>query len=345
MRISRTDQQLGSIAAPALSPVDNVYVGTNEVLLMCVGFEDRAIEVLRRAVHSGSRGFRALCIDYLPVNAGNRSEEVARLCAESDVKRETWVYDRENPAGAAEELIKLVGDARLHIDVSGMSRLLIVQLVSKVVRERILDRTLIWYTEALDYPPTREVVDAKLGDPADALGVAMFLSSGVFGLMVVPELSSVAMQGQPIVLVVFPSWNTMQIAALRSELQASLYVIVHGAPPDGTNEWRTEAIKRLNGTETLTPREDFTASTLDYRETIRVLLDVYRAHAQREKIVVAPTGSKMQSVSIGIAAGWLSDLQIVYPTPRTFSPPEEYTRGVKAVYTLPLSAFQLPAPE
>lgn len=342
MRVARLDEQLASIPGPPLETVETPAFGRNDALIVCAGFEDRAIEVLKRAAEGGARDFRVISVEYLPSNASNRTETVRELCERCNASRTSWTFDRESPAGAAEEVFALAGGASIHIDVSGMSRLLIVQLLAQAARQGILDRTTLWYTEALEYPPTRDEVEARLSDPTDALGVAMFLSSGVFGLTVVPELSSVAMQGQPIVLVAFPSWNPMQLAALRAELQASLFVSVHGIPPDHSNAWRPEAVAKLNRSETLAPVQEFRTSTLDYRETLEVLLNVYRAHAQREKIVVSPTGSKMQSVAVGLLCGWLGDIQIVYPTPRTFSAPDDYTRGAKTLYRLPLAAFAPP---
>jgi len=342
VRVTRLDEHLAAISPPQLEAVESASLASTDVLVVCAGFEDRATEVLKRAVAGGGRDFRVVCVEYLPRNDTNRSAEVRELCERAGARQETWVFDRENPAGAAEELLRRAGAGQLQVDISGMSRLLVVQLLARATRERLLGRTTLWYTEALEYPPSREEVEARLADSGDALGVAMFLSSGVFGLTVVPELSSVAMQGQPIVLTAFPSWNPMQLAALRAELQASFFVIVHGVPPDDANAWRPEAIARLNRSETLLPQLEVRAGTLDYRETLKALLDVYRAHARREKIVVAPTGSKMQSVAVGIVCGWLSDLQVVYPTPRTFSAPTEYTRGVKALYRLPLGSFERP---
>ena len=46
------------------------------------------------------------------------------------------------------------------------------------------------------------------------------LSSGVFDVIAVPELSSVALGGQPIRLIAFPSFNTDQLTALVSEIQS-----------------------------------------------------------------------------------------------------------------------------
>jgi hypothetical protein len=342
MRVARLDEQLGRVSGPPLEVVTNILFGADDLVVVCAGFEDRAVEVLKRAVAGGSRDFRVICIEYLPANAGNRAPEVLELCRLAGARLEIFHYDRENPAGAGDQLLDRVQGNRLHMDVSGMSRLLIIQVVTEAVRAHMLDRATLWYTEALEYPPTPAEVDALLSDSADATSVAMFLSSGVFGLTAVPELSSVAMHGQPIALVAFPSWNTMQLAALRAELQASTFITVHGIPPDPSNAWRPDAIARLNRLDALAPQESVRASTLDYRETLVALTNAYAKRRHRDKLVVSPTGSKMQSLAVGILCGWLHDVQIVYPTPRTFSPPHEYTRGVKAVYKLELALFQLP---
>lgn len=344
MRVARLDDRLAQVDAPAAELCAAPSFGKDDTLVVCAGFEDRATELLRRAVAGGSRDFRVVCIDYLPPNLENRKAEVRQLCSEGNANLQFYVYDRESPSGAAAAVLERAKDGALNIDISGMSRLLIVQLLSESIRTGEASRATVWYTEAEQYPPSEEEVAERSADVADAIGTAMFLSSGVFGLSVVPELSSVAMQGQPMVLVAFPSWNTMQLAALRAELQASSFVAVHGIPPGAENSWRPDAIARLNNLDALGPRKDVNVSTLDYREMVRALVAVYREHGQREKIVIAPTGSKMQSVGVGIACGWLQDIQVVYPTPREFCSPKEYTHGARAVYRTSLQAFD-PSPE
>ncbi|MDB4928236.1 MAG: hypothetical protein JWM10_720 [Myxococcaceae bacterium] len=344
MRVCRVDEWLRRLSQPELHVGIAPKLGVGDVLLMCAGFEDRAIEVLRRAVRSGCHGFRVLCIGYLPEIPENRGTEVASLCASAQATLESVPFDRERPAGTAERILAQVPSAdRIHIDLSGMSRLLIVQLVSSIVRGGRSALCEVLYCSAFDYPPTREQVEKTLSESADLVGVTMFVSSGVFGLTIVPELSSVAMQGQPMRVIAFPSWNTTQLAAVCSEIQASYFTIVHGTPPDAQNAWRRDVIRELNRVDSLPAREEFNVSTLDYRETLNLILDVYAEHGQREKLVISPTGSKMQSLAIGIACGFLRDLQVVYPTPRSFAPPKDYTRGVGDVYRLPLGRFTLPA--
>ena len=343
MRVLRVDEWLRQLPHPELQVITAPKLGSDDVLLTCAGFEDRAIEVLRRAVSAGCRGFRVLCIEYLPELSANQGEEIASLCAQAQGTLESLTFDREHPAGAAERILARVPDSLcLHVDLSGMSRILIVQLVAALVRSARTARSEVLYCSANVYPPRREQVESNLAEHTDLVGLTMFVSAGVFGLTIVPELSSVAMQGQPIRVIAFPSWNTKQLAAVCSEVQASHFTIVHGIPPDPRNAWRLGAIRSLNRVESLPAQEECNVSTLDYRETLDLLLNIYNTNRQREKLVVSPTGSKMQSLAVGVVCAFLRDLQVVYPTPRLFAVPADYTRGVGHLYRLPLEQFVAP---
>ncbi|HUF11360.1 MAG TPA: hypothetical protein VMO47_18710, partial [Rhodothermales bacterium] len=290
-RLLRLDEQLGARAWPVLATPASLPLAPGDTLITCAGFEDRSTEVLRLAAAAGTSGVDVVSVQYSPRLAENRESMVAALCDRMGTRPEVVQYDREDPQGAADAIFRRVrGSSRIYIDISGMSRLLVVQLVSEGLRVALGSRLSIAYTEALEYPPTRAEVDARLASDEDPLGIMMFLSAGVFGLTIVPELSSVAQQGQPLRVVAFPSWNTTQMAAVCSELQASSFTIVHGRPPLSENAWRTEAIRTLNRVEALTNPEHQHASTLDYRETLRILLNVYAEHGQQEKLVVIPTG-------------------------------------------------------
>ncbi len=340
MKVTRIDERLNALAYPSLVSVETPELNEGDVLLMCAGFEERAVEVLRRAVLGGRRGFAVICVDYLPAVSANQNAEVEHLCQAAGAALRMIQFDREQPAGAARAILDLVpGASRLTIDLSGMSRLLIVQLIASIIREGRVALSEVLYCTAQTYPPSPEEVAAKMEELSDLIDVTMFVSSGIFGLTIVPELSTVAMQGQPIRLVAFPSWNITQFATVCAEMQASYFTIVHGIPPRSENAWRRDAIRTLNRVDSLPPRDEVDASTLDYSETVRLLLKVYSEHGQREKLVISPTGSKMQSLAVGLVCGFLRDLQVVYPTPRTFAAPSDYTRGVGDLFRLSLAGF------
>ncbi len=364
-RVLRTDERLASLVKSAMEPFDTVSIGTGDVLVVCAGFEERAVEVLRTATRKGS-GFKVLIIEYLPLYADNRIDELLCICQESKLEYERLTYDRKNPAGFGEILVQRFGDTaqRVFLDISGMSRLLIVQtLVALRVSGRKFWQCFIAYTEAKIYPPTQEDVERAIQESdRDPMFATLFLSSGVFEVTIVPELSATSLGANQNRLVFFPSFNTDQLFALRQELQPSRYAYIHGIPPSKENKWRTEAIIRLNHigktkSETNSDtaqsgeanagssaggskrEEHFEISTFDYRETLECLCKIYANHGMRDRLLISPTGSKMQVVAVGLFRAFVEDVQIVYPTPRVFTEPKNYTTGIGRLHVLPLSAF------
>jgi hypothetical protein len=345
VRVDRIDEQLAALSKPSLEPLSSFRPSDDHCLVMCAGFEKRAIafltEVTRRQLHKG----RVLIVNYVPVLPQNRLEETQRKCKGAGLSFETIDYDRENVAGFGDLICRKLGSdpGRIYVDVSGMSRLLIVQiLVALQDRPRGFRGCSVLYAEASKYPPSEVKVMAEIKKmDIDPLHTAMLLSSGVFDVHVIPELASTSYDGQQSRLVAFPSFNIDQLIALRNELQPSHCTIIHGVPPDPQNKWRTDAISKLNHLENTGTGEVFYTSTLDYRETLDCLLRIYANHGTTERILVAPTGSKMQSVSVGLLRAFVRDIQIAYPAARDFTSPTNYTRGVKRLYHLPLDAFVL----
>lgn len=336
MDLLRPDEWLGRLTLP-LMELSSYPLTSDDVLVTCAGFEDRAFEFLRRAVGEGASGFSLVGINYLPEVGANRKPELEAL-VRGRTSSETWLtYDRQTPGDAGKDVLATCPPShRLLVDVSGMSRLLVVQIVSAIVRAGKASTTTILYTEAAQYPPTQGAVESAFSKADQLFGVIHFISSGLFGLIAPAELSTVAMYGQPIRLIAFPTFNPTQFAALCSEINSSFFTVVHGVPPNPENAWRTDAIRRLNNIDALRRSEELRTSTLDYRETVKLLVDLYQRHGDRQKLVVAPTGSKMQSLAVGIVVGVTRDIQVVYPAPRLFLEPENYTKGVRALYGLNL---------
>ena len=343
-RLLRVDQRLAGLAKPPLEPVSSVRLHPDDCLIVCAGFEDRCLEVLQRAL-AVRQHFQVILVEYLPFMAANKARELTALCEQGGINPTRMVYDRQNPAGFG---ALLAGEAtacsgRIYIDVSAMSRLLIVQtLVALRQSAGALQRGVVAYTEAQTYPPNRQDVEVGIRQSeVDPLYVVLFLSSGVHDVTIVPELSALSFGANQTRLVVFPSFNPHQLTALRAELQPSRFTLIHGDPPSPLNQWRSDAISRLNRLESVPNADHAHTSTLDYRETLDCLLTLYGREATRERLVISPTGSKMQTVAVGLFRAFMDDVQIVYPTPREFSSPGSYTKGVGQLYSLDLNPFAL----
>lgn len=341
-RVFRIDERLASMAKPPMQSAAGIFLSTTDCVVVCAGFEERAVAFLREVV-GRSLGFKVVVVEYLPPYADNRLLEVLQLCDQAQSVVCRLIYDRKNPAGFGDILREAVGleAQRVFIDVSGMSRLLIVQaLVALCDSAEGWKRCLIIYSEAQSYPPNREEVEKAIRNcNSDPMFAALFLSSGVFDVTIVPELSPASLGANQSRLVAFPSFNSDQLPALRAELQPSRFTFIHGVPPSPVNQWRTVAIARLNRLDDITGVGNFKTSTFDYRETLDCLLEIYSSYSVRDRLLVSPTGSKMQTVAVGLFRALLEDVQIVYPTPREFRSPKEYTTGVGQLHVLPLSVF------
>ena len=326
-----------SISWPELEVISCPNAEGNSCMVMCAGFEDRSLVNLRRMKESGVTGVDLIVVEYLPRYEQNQIGNVEELARYAMCNTQKLVYDREDPAGFGRDLRRVCSQyTRVVVDISAMSRLLIVQTLVSILSESEAEVSVL-YAEAEIYPPSRDTVESD--EQENGLGSSLgYLSSGVFEIATTPELGSVAMSGEPTRLVAFPSFDPAQLINLVQELQPTYIDLIHGVPPDEALRWRTEAVKRLNR-GVLSQRElekEYYASTLKYTQTLEVLLRIYNGRSAMDRLVLAPTGSKMQAVSVGIFKSVFQDVQIVYPTPQVFSSPEEYTRGIGKVYQFDL---------
>ncbi len=341
----RVDEKLRQLVLPELIPNGLVPLAVDDCLVVCAGFEERATAVLEDAIRSGNRGFHLINIDYLPHYQENQSELVIALCQANNIHISQLVYDRQNPAGMGKAIVDASSKCRrLFVDISGMSRLLITQILVELAQDRgRYLSTSLFYAEAEIYPPTKQDFDADCAQSrAAGRAIDSYISSGVHEVAITPELSSVAMHGQAIRLAAFPSFNREQLVVLLQEIQPAFLNLIDGRPPRADNVWRVKAIQQLNDPFVHSLAHDVEkaeVSTLDYRETLDYLLQIYERRGESDKIVIAPTGSKMQSVAVGLFRAFMRDIQIVYPTPQTFSSPERHTKGIRCIYRLDLYPF------
>jgi hypothetical protein len=337
------DEILAALPKPSAETVTALPLRAGDTLVLCAGFEDRALAALGLALRDG-REFHVIVINYAPFMGGNRHGRVMDLIASRrDVKVVTVCYDRENPNGFGAVLVDASKGARgrFYLDISGMSRLLIVQaVVALAARPGGLNFVSVIYTEAADYPPSRAEAEKVLAhSTSDPTFSALFLSSGVFEITIVPELSSVSPAPTQSRLVVFPCFDVHHLTALRAELQPSRITFIEGKPPRPEFQWRPAIIAALNHLQAIPEAERLQTSTLHYQETLDVLLELYRRHGLRERLLLAPTGSKMQTVAVGIFRAFVCDTQIVYSTPRGFVSPDNYTHGVGTTCQVCLDGF------
>lgn len=340
---SRIDRRLRSANWPEQCEIEHLQLQNGDVLLVCGGFEDRAMTVINMAAISKVSGVTVLDFEYLPAVDSNHYPQIRKLCIDAGWKHIRVEYDRCNPSGIFDNVRRnLPSDIhRLYVDISGMSRLLIVQLIVGLMECEIdIPKVSVLYTEAESYPPTEAEARAKLASHAsDSAAILSFISVGVYDLAIVPELSSLNINRAPTRLIAFPSFNPAQLFSAKSIIQPSKTTLIHGVTPAAELQWRTEAICQLNNINDDAENQNLKISTLDYSECLKALLSLYEDWSAFNNLILSPTGSKMQTVAVGIFRSFIQDIQIVYPTPLHFTDPTDHTRGAKQVYELKLDYF------
>ena len=342
--VLRVDEKLARKNWPLLTPFKKLHLGKNDALVVCAGFEDRAAYFIREAINTRKGDFKIIAIKYKPAYGENKLDEICNAAEQASLPIEIIEYDRHDPSCIGSMIIKASNDKdNIYIDISSMSRLLIVQtLVTLKNRPAGFEKSYVLYAEAETYSPSREKVEADMAKDNNEPWPQNYISSGVFEVAATPELSSIAMLGEEIRLIAFPSFSPDQLFGLTHEIQPTYLNIISGKPPYQENEWRENAIKKCNEA---TVRANTNViwhqcSTLDYRETLHVLLEIYNERQLYDRLLLAPTGSKMQSVATGLLRAYLDDIQVVYPTPAHFQDPSDYSIGVGKTYMLDLSRFQ-----
>lgn len=336
------DEILASLRKPTLEKVSALALSPEDWLVVCGGFEDRSLAFLKSAA-SNRTPFNVVLIPYEPFLPENRTDDIRRICRDGGIRVVELSYNRQEPTGFGSILVEALSACRgrIFVDISGMSRLLIVQaLVALQKRPMGFANCFVAYAEAQHYPPSEAEAEAEIAkSESDPTFSIFFLSSGVFEVTVVPELSSNAVTGVQTRLVAFPSLDAHQLTALRAELQPSRLSFIEGKPPGIHNQWRQRAIAAVNRLDQIQNDESYQVSTLNYQETLSCLLSLYAEHGVYERLLISPTGSKMQAVAVGILRSFVEDVQIVYPTPRDFLKPERYTQGIGQMHLLALEAL------
>lgn len=321
--------KIAALLAP-LKKLSSPYLRDAEILITSGGFEDRALSAAEtlKCKSSGT----AVILEYKPYDKRNRTNKIRTVLLKNGFSKViTSEYNRFDPEKFPRILTACLTDLqaeRVIIDISAMSKLAIM-LCLEVCREINCDVRL-FYAEAREYGPSRAKFESARAHK-DLHQPSIQVYTGVKGVIRVTRLSSVSMQGQPTAAIAFMSLNELLTQAMLDVAYPSRLFLINGKPPDHT--WREEATAwiheqlRLEWPENDNPvfqsgkRKSLpkrTTSTLNYRETVRVLLDLYWNLAVDHRVLLAPTGSKLQTVGCFFAKALHPDIHIEYPTPNGF---------------------------
>ncbi|MBE0615172.1 MAG: hypothetical protein IH604_15980 [Burkholderiales bacterium] len=333
---------------PALRQESKLAIDAGDVVVHAPGFEDRTMAVTQ-AIMTGTSA-KAILMSYEPANSRNRLADVRQSINKVGVQitdGDILNYNRFEPGDFEQRLsarLTYHRARRVLVDISTMSKLLII-LVLNVARTLKLEVT-IFYAEAESYGPTEASFNrARETNKVHQPSLQVF--TGVHGVVRVDSLASVAMQGHQTAALVFMSFNDALTQVLLNTAYPGRLFLINGRPP--VHSWREQATAWIhdqvrreweidNPVEQARPGEvalpKRSVSTLDYRETVLMLLDLYWALSASHRILLAPAGSKLQAVGCSMVKALHPDIHIEYPSHESFT--TEYSTGIGKTWVLAL---------
>jgi hypothetical protein len=303
-------------------PHETLYIGV-------AGFEDRALGFLKSALDQGKKLQSCIAIEYQPFNHRNRRTEFADYAMKVFGNIQWKTYNRFSPEDFTKPLHEIMDLSRsvfrVVVDVSAMSKMLVVVLLHGL-RDLNLPLSII-YAPAKVYHPLKadyEKAKAKLSDASP-----YFLTTDVYKVVTTTSLSSIAMQGAPLVMIAFPNFNHLEIAALLNEMNAQKLFLVESVARPEQDAWRLDAIRWINrGLKTYVTPVCYQTEASDPNANIEILESIYNDWHLTHKIALSPTGGKLQAVATFCLKNMHPDIHIVYPVVRKFA--KDYTEGYLA---------------
>lgn len=310
---------------PDLKHATILKEGPRRLFIGAYGFEDRALgwiqiqknlNILSSAImirYKHSKGInKVMCLrDRLFHFGANKIEEV-----EYNVR---MPYNLENDV---EEKFnkKFDGIDEILIDISAMTKLLILICLCKLKNFAGVVRLI--YSEADKYAPTVEEYNEF---KQNIEVIAKFPSRGFSSIIRMKCLSSIRMQGQPVTLVAFTSFNEQLVRHMLGSISPHRLIFINGKYERSDYSWRDLATQDIHNKLIKEYHVDNpldsngllrrSVSALDYRESFREINQIYKQYGNYERIICASTGDKMQTVGLFFAKAKQPDIHVEYPAP------------------------------
>lgn len=297
-----------------------------------------------------SHGEPAILLDYIPFNPKNRLSDVRDALSARGVEiadEDVLKYNRFEPGDFEMRLqARLLAHRarRTIVDISTMSKLAIMLVLNVSHKLDLCVRVL--YSEAEQYGPSKEEFD-RARERNDIHQPTLQVFTGVHGVVRVSSLASVAMQGQPTAALVFMSFNDALTQILLNTVYPGRLLLINGRPPlhrwrEAATAWIHDQVRReweednpvYPAVAGGVPMPKHVVSTLDYRETVSLLLQFYWELSAKHRVLLAPAGSKLQAVGSYLVKALHPDIHIEYPSPEGFS--QYYSSGIAARWLLDL---------
>ncbi len=333
---------------PELSPLDDVVHQNSsfDLYIGALGFEERTAKAAAALVRKGVRIHNAVLLelDMYYEAAENRREEYEQIIkqltsgrphrplnAPISVQHHTFPEQMESLLQA----LSKAETPKILFDCTSCPSIIHSQSLAVLLKYPC--NLTVLYSEAAKYFPTPEEWETVKSNPYSERVQGPFV--GVRFVAKPPLLQSDDKDELPVLLILFPTFNTERTDHVLADLNPAASTWIFGQPHDlSKNAYRVQMAKSF-AAPIINPGDPWTElSTFDYRKSLSALAGIYAKHRLSHRIVVMPHGSKMQTLGVNLFAA-VHQISMVFPMPKTYDP-NRYSEGCLQVWAIPLGETQ-----
>lgn len=311
----------------------------SDLLIMCLGFEERGRLALARAAAEGYRTQQVAMIVYegdIEANERQRTGVVESLEGWG-AARITEVADDDGLTAMLSRVVSDLGDgARVIFDLTCASNRVVCRVLDVLLRSKLRVRLL--YGEAASYFPAEEDYKNVRTDPS-----LTALSTGTQDLVMQVTQSGEQDDSGGDVVVIVPGFSQDRARKVINFVDSSLLLRrdsekifwLLGVPHHEKNSWRTDLLRLTHGIDGVPQKCVRLVSTFDYKAVWHELEDIYESLGNRVRMNVAPMGSKLQAVGCSLFFLSKPDVRVVFANPKSYYT-EHYSSGLSELWFLEL---------
>jgi hypothetical protein len=318
------------LSLPYISPLDKKFDSTKRLLVLSEGFEERSLSFISECKNIVFN--RIIICKYNQARESKYEQLVSILSLNHENPKPVEIeFNRFVPFEFENNFQSEVSDINnfdeVVVDISVMSKYLIMQIM--YILSCFTGRLRIVYTEPISHAPSKEDYEKHKIDLARAAvlpdDISLFPSSGVHNVIRTPLLTSTVMQKSPVLLVSFLSFNEQLIRSLLLDFSPMHLYLVNSYSQ--YYQWKEQAMLDIHKhiikeyqndnplTEGLLSRR---TNMINYQDTFDLLAGIYSEHCIDSRIVLSPTGTKMQALGCALIKICCPDIHIEYPTPESY---------------------------
>jgi hypothetical protein len=343
MEIGRYDISDVLSCLPEIGQLENADLRECDIFVSTLGFEERAPNLINRFAQAGSlKGASVVLIEY-PTNELDNEANLKHFekAAESAAFVHRIRYSRGDYFSRLKEIvsaIKTPSSVRVVFDITTCSSYVFYPTMKALME---LDGNLsLVYSEASAYYPAQdewEVVAQKANQETslfiESFEKAEFQSIGVEDVYSSSLFSDMNAANRPTTFVAVPNFSASRMNALVTRDQEmnktssrNTYWLI-GEPPSSENHWRVDAVRLTNNLSVVDNAKLKFVSTLDYKEMIKTLEDIWLETKHSFYLSIGTLGSKMQHVGTFFFLYLHKDVGLLLTEPKTFRG-TRYSSGV-----------------